>query len=93
MDIDRCGVARWCPSFGAGPTDEATARRLVKDGTGFMTGARMAGPWALSEMVQASDSRRASMVATTANSGAGALGPLMPGCSPSTCSQPTVLVF
>ena len=25
-----CGVARWCPSFGAGPTDEATARELVK---------------------------------------------------------------
>ena len=25
-----CGVARWCPSFGAGPTDEATARKLVK---------------------------------------------------------------
>ena len=21
-----CGVARWCPSFGAGPTDEAAAR-------------------------------------------------------------------
>jgi endonuclease-3 len=27
-----CGVARWCPSFGAGPTDEETARRLVKTG-------------------------------------------------------------
>jgi endonuclease-3 len=27
-----CGVARWCPSFGAGPTDEATARKLVKTG-------------------------------------------------------------
>jgi endonuclease III len=25
-----CGVARWCPSFGTGPTDEATARKLVK---------------------------------------------------------------
>jgi endonuclease III len=25
-----CGVARWCPSFGEGPTDEATARELVK---------------------------------------------------------------
>jgi endonuclease III len=23
-------VARWCPSFGAGPTDEATALKLVK---------------------------------------------------------------
>jgi endonuclease III len=27
-----CGVARWCPSFGTGPTDEATARELVKTG-------------------------------------------------------------
>jgi endonuclease-3 len=27
-----CGVARWCLSFGAGPTDEATARKLVKTG-------------------------------------------------------------
>jgi endonuclease III len=27
-----CGVARWCPSFGEGPTDEATARKLVKTG-------------------------------------------------------------
>ncbi|HEX3512404.1 MAG TPA: endonuclease III [Trebonia sp.] len=27
-----CGIARWCPSFGAGPTDEATARKLVKAG-------------------------------------------------------------
>jgi endonuclease III len=27
-----CVVARWCPSFGAGPTDEATARKLVKTG-------------------------------------------------------------
>ena len=27
-----CGVARWCPSFGTGPTDEATARKLVKTG-------------------------------------------------------------
>jgi endonuclease-3 len=27
-----CGVARWCPSFGAGPSDEATARKLVKTG-------------------------------------------------------------
>jgi endonuclease III len=27
-----CGVARWCPSFGLGPTDEATARKLVKTG-------------------------------------------------------------
>ncbi|HEX3488348.1 MAG TPA: endonuclease III [Streptosporangiaceae bacterium] len=27
-----CGVARWCPSFGTGPTDEATASKLVKTG-------------------------------------------------------------
>jgi endonuclease III len=27
-----CGVARWCPSFGTGPSDEATARKLVKTG-------------------------------------------------------------
>lgn len=27
-----CGVARLCPSFGEGPTDEATARKLVKAG-------------------------------------------------------------
>jgi endonuclease-3 len=27
-----CGVARWCPSFGAGPTDEESARRLVRTG-------------------------------------------------------------
>jgi endonuclease III len=27
-----CGLARLCPSFGAGPTDEATARKLVKAG-------------------------------------------------------------
>lgn len=27
-----CGVARWCPSFGEGPTDEQTARKLVKEG-------------------------------------------------------------
>ena len=27
-----CGVARWCPSFGAGPTDPEEAARLVKRG-------------------------------------------------------------
>jgi endonuclease III len=27
-----CGIARWCPSFGIGPTDEATARKLVRTG-------------------------------------------------------------
>jgi endonuclease III len=27
-----CGIARLCPSFGAGPVDEETARKLVKTG-------------------------------------------------------------
>lgn len=27
-----CGIARLCPSFGEGPTDEETARKLVKTG-------------------------------------------------------------
>ena len=27
-----CGLAQWCPSFGLGPTDEATAHKLVKTG-------------------------------------------------------------
>jgi endonuclease-3 len=27
-----CGIARLCPSFGAGPTDEQTARKLVRPG-------------------------------------------------------------
>jgi endonuclease-3 len=27
-----CGIARLCPSFGTGPTDEKTARRLVRAG-------------------------------------------------------------
>jgi endonuclease-3 len=27
-----CGIGRLCPSFGLGPTDEATARKLVKPG-------------------------------------------------------------
>jgi endonuclease-3 len=27
-----CAVAPWCPSFGLGPTDQATAQRLVKTG-------------------------------------------------------------
>ena len=27
-----CGIARLCPSFGLGPTDEETARKLVKAG-------------------------------------------------------------
>ena len=27
-----CGLARWCPSFGAGPTDAEAAAKLVKTG-------------------------------------------------------------
>jgi endonuclease III len=27
-----CGIAHWCPSFGLGPTDPVTARKLVKTG-------------------------------------------------------------
>jgi endonuclease III len=27
-----CPVADWCPSFGLGPTDAATAAKLVKEG-------------------------------------------------------------
>ena len=27
-----CGIARLCPSYGEGPTDEKTARALVKTG-------------------------------------------------------------
>jgi endonuclease III len=27
-----CGIAHWCPSYGIGPTDPATARKLVKPG-------------------------------------------------------------
>jgi endonuclease III len=27
-----CGVARWCPSYGEGPTDPEVARKLVKEG-------------------------------------------------------------
>jgi endonuclease-3 len=27
-----CGVARWCPSYGIGPTDPEVARALVKPG-------------------------------------------------------------
>ena len=27
-----CGIAHWCPSFGIGPTDAATAGQLVKTG-------------------------------------------------------------
>ena len=39
-----CPVARWCPSYGIGPTDEATASKLVKSGRGgrgLVTAARL----------------------------------------------------
>jgi endonuclease-3 len=29
-----CPTARWCPSYGVGPTDPAVARKLVKNGPG-----------------------------------------------------------
>ena len=76
--------------FAASPAWLYPARILSGVSAGLMTGAATA---ALSEMVQASDSRRASMVATTANSGAGALGPLMAGLFAQYLPQPTVLVF
>jgi MFS family permease len=76
--------------FAASPAWLYPARILSGVSAGLMTGAATA---ALSEMVQASASRRASMVATTANSGAGALGPLMAGLFAQYLPQPTVLVF
>jgi endonuclease-3 len=32
MPRTACGIAPLCPSFGAGPTDEAIARQLIKTG-------------------------------------------------------------
>jgi MFS family permease len=55
-----------------------------------MTGAATA---ALTEMVQASASRRASLVATAANMGGAGLGPLMAGLFAQYLPRPTVLVF
>jgi MFS family permease len=57
---------------------------------GLMTGA---APAALTEMLQASDSRRSSMVATAANMGGAGLGPLIAGLFAEYLPQPTVLVF
>ena len=57
---------------------------------GLMTGAAAA---ALTEMVQASASRRASTVATAANMGGAGLGPLIAGLFAQYLPQPTVLVF
>jgi MFS family permease len=74
--------------FAASPAWLYPARILSGVSAGLMMGAATA---ALSEMVQAS--RRASMVATTANNGAAALGPLMAGLFAQYLPQPTVLVF
>ena len=48
---------------------------------------------ALTETVRESSSRRASLVATAATTGGGALGPLMAGLFAQYLPQPTVLVF
>ena len=55
-----------------------------------MTGA---APAALTEMLQESESRRSSMVATAANLSGAGLGPLMAGLFAGYLPQPTVLVF
>ena len=57
---------------------------------GLMTGTATA---ALTELVPASASRRASLVATVANMGGLALGPLIAGLFAQYAPQPTVLVF
>ena len=57
---------------------------------GLMTGA---APAALTEMLQESESRRSSMVATAANMSGAGLGPLMAGLFAEYLPQPTVLVF
>jgi MFS family permease len=57
---------------------------------GLMTGTATA---ALAEMVPASASRRASLVATAANMGGLGLGPLIAGLFAQYAPQPTVLVF
>jgi len=57
---------------------------------GLMTGTATA---ALTELVPASASRRASLVATAANMGGLSLGPLMAGLFAQYAPQPTVLVF
>jgi MFS family permease len=57
---------------------------------GLMTGTATA---ALTELVPASASRRASLVATVANIGGLALGPLIAGLFAQYAPQPTVLVF
>jgi MFS family permease len=57
---------------------------------GLMTGTATA---ALTELVPASASRRASMIATTANMGGLALGPLIAGLFAQYAPHPTTLVF
>jgi MFS family permease len=66
------------------------ARILSGVSAGLMTGAATA---ALSEMAGDSGSRRASMLATAANTGGAALGPLMAGLFAQYLPRPTVLVF
>ncbi|HEX4257170.1 MAG TPA: MFS transporter [Streptosporangiaceae bacterium] len=57
---------------------------------GLMIGAATA---ALTQLLQESDSRRASLVASTANMGGAGLGPLMAGLFAQYLPDPTVLVF
>jgi MFS family permease len=66
------------------------ARILSGVSAGLMTGTATA---ALSEMLRASAARRASMVATAANTAGAALGPLMAGLFAQYLPGPTVLVF
>ena len=74
----------------SGPGWLYPARILSGVSAGLMTGAATA---ALSELVQGSRSRRASLVATAANTVAAAVGPLMAGVFAQYLPQPTVLVF
>jgi MFS family permease len=66
------------------------ARILSGVSAGLMTGTATA---ALTELVPASASRRASLVATAANMGGLGLGPLIAGLFAQYAPQPTVLVF
>ena len=66
------------------------ARILSGLSAGLMTGTATA---ALTELIPASASRRASLVATAANMGGLGLGPLIAGLFAQYAPQPTVLVF
>jgi MFS family permease len=66
------------------------ARILSGVSAGLMTGCATA---ALTEMVRKSATRRASLVATAANTGAAALGPLLAGLFAWYLPRPTTLVF